>query len=237
MLSSVELPSMRQETAQQAFMFRDYLGAMGFNDDILRLHLGKADQAIDSFDEELDPQVARGDLLAIRDGLAKEFWSSRFLTAQYIISNVLYPMEDTAFSFMSSNSLAPFIVWFDLSYGAGMVTGTVATAELELKGGTQQIQREAVESSHGMMPFEVNIDDVQAEVSARIERSARLLEEDETGLTLVEEVIKSIKQEPNRLDQNTTLTEQIPQLVIRGAEFAGHVYKSIYPIAEEVLMG
>lgn len=226
---------MRHETAQQAFIFRDYLGGMGLNDPIRKSKLHMANQAITTFDEQLNPQSVKDVLVETRPSLNKEHLNPRTLATAYVFNAVVNPMEDLAFSFKASNNLEHFIVWFDLSYGAGMVTGTLIMAEFESKGLAGEVQTQAVKSSQEMMPFEVDTKDVEDEVSARIKRAAELLNEDETGFTLIKEVVKSIKGEPNRFSQGTVLTQQIPDFVIRGAEFAGAVYKLAYPIAEEVL--
>lgn len=141
-----------------------------------------------------------------------------------------------AVSFAAQNDPFKFAVLFDIACGMGLVANSVYIAEGNLRDPSQTELSNVVDyhaERLDLNPVE------NAEVFLRskqfFSRFAELLKKDNSGLLLIKEVVKSLKdlKSSKKRGINIPMSDhQVPELVVAGAELGEKLYKKLYPLTD-----
>jgi hypothetical protein len=162
---------------------------------------------------------------------------SRFpgvFVAHYLKDTVTPNYLKTSASLAISKRFAEFIPMFDVTWGVGISYGPVIDGEREISRGSEKVLE--VVTNELLDEFQEDEDSVEArklveeidfQLRNQIMREALILIEDPSGLTSINEELKLLRGEPNRIDDSPLIQKLDTRWVLRGAEHSQRLYKML----------
>jgi hypothetical protein len=136
--------------------------------------------------------------------------------------------------------MSTFIFWYDVAEGLAHTIGGISMALEAEKESTYRILKfisEQKRENRGTISKHQQKIDV-SRWRAEAARAAQLLHDDPSGFTLIDEAVAEIKAEVSGRPFHTDLLSiepfQIPEFVIAGAQTAQTLYKTLYPLTENL---
>ena len=160
--------------------------------------------------------------------------SRPFLTSVFIMEAQHNHLIDLASTCTSGEDNEGFVVAFDFDRGVNSVLASIGGAEQVMEGAASDgiaVTLSEV-SDHPMYSMKVE-DQAQIFIRAmeRVERFAGVLKKDPTGFTLIDYVTQDYQVHWSDFPSSNYLVKEI---FMAGARKAGTMYKSIYPLTENL---
>jgi len=139
--------------------------------------------------------------------------------------------------FANQENRFKFAVLFDIAHGMDLVVKSVVAAQDILRNPSDPILSSVVEDFAER--YDLNpVEDVEVflRVKQLVSHFAELLKKDNSGFLLIKEVVKSLKdyKSSRKRGLNIPISDnQIPELVVAGAELGAKLYKKLYPFISQ----
>ena len=162
------------------------------------------------------------------------------ICARAIMQDWLVAIMEVGLHEYALGEIGTFVFWYDVAEGLAHTMGAISMAlgaENESTYRLLEFLSEQERENRGTLPKQqqkIAVSRWRAEAA----RAAQLLHDDPSGFTLIDEAVAEIKAEasgrPLHKDLLSIEPFQIPEFVIAGAQTAQTVYKTLYPLTENL---
>lgn len=150
--------------------------------------------------------------------------------AQFVINDIVLPMEDATLKLYNEKDVSLFALFSDVSFGAAICMGRILCAESGPKI-SDKFARETVkylEETKRISGIESSVAHY-LHMDKNYKELVRFLKEDTSGFKLIDEYISQFKEKP---DNEIFAVWQVPEWVIFGAKLSGNYYKALYQLIQ-----
>lgn len=141
-----------------------------------------------------------------------------------------------AVSFATQNDRFKFAFLFDIARGMELVASSVVAAEENLRDPSGAELSNAAD--YYVERFDLSpLENIESFLSLKqlFSRFAEFLKKDNSGLLLIKEVVKSLKDYKSSKKRGINIPipdRQVPEFVVAGAELGEKLYKKLYPLTD-----
>ena len=162
------------------------------------------------------------------------------ICARAIMQDWLVAIMEVGLHEYALGEIGTFVFWYDVAEGLAHTMGAISMALGAENESTYRIlefiseQKRAYRGAIPKQQQKIAVSRWRAEAA----RAAQLLHDDPSGFTLIDEAVAEIQAEasgrPLHKDVRFIEPFQIPEFVIAGAQTAQTVYKTLYPLTENL---
>jgi hypothetical protein len=176
-------------------------------------------------------------LETVTEDVPRPLICSRAIMQDWVVASMEVGLHEYS---LGEIGIGTFIFWYDVAEG---LVHTIGGISMALEAGKESMYRimkfisEQKRENRGTIPKHQQKIDV-SRWRAEAARAAQLLRDDPSGFTLIDEVVVEMKAEasgrPLHKDLLSIEPFQIPEFVIAGVQTAQTLYKTLYPLTENL---